>query len=138
MADPQWRNPASKRGAVVRIALFVALYVALEYLLDIVAFGLMGSHKGAEEYLSAAATLIAALLAGGVLITVIDQRPFGALGYAWTSHTKREIGAGLALGGGANAVGALFLVVVGALTYTHDAGTVASWSRTIAEDFIIF
>jgi membrane protease YdiL (CAAX protease family) len=115
------------------------MYIALEYLLTIAFFGATGAWgRHYAEFLNAAATLIAALLAGGAMITAVDARPFGALGYKWTSRTVREIAVGYALGGGAIIAGAVLLVVVRALSYAHDSGTAASWLRTVCEDFAIF
>src|SRR5690625_3150386 len=43
----------------------------------------------------------AALCAGAILIIAADDRPPGALGFAWTRQVPRELWAGFLLGGGA-------------------------------------
>lgn len=128
----------SRRGALLRVALFVPLYIALEYPLTIIFFAIGGHWKSLGDVLFESATLIAALLAGGVMLTMADHRPFGAIGFAWTRQTPREILVGLATGGGAIATGTLLLLAVGALTYRSDAGTAWSWLRTVTGDLLIF
>jgi membrane protease YdiL (CAAX protease family) len=123
----------------VRVALFVPLYMALEYLLTIGFFGVAGRwgrHYG--EFLSQGATLAAALIAGGVMISALDTRQFGALGFARTSRTLKELSSGFAIGGGALAIAAVLMVAARSLTYVHDAGTAASWVRTVIGDLAIF
>lgn len=115
------------------------LYLALEYMMMVVFYGIAGNWlKGANEILSAAATLTAALLAGGVLLTSVDRRPFGALGFRWTKQSPREVGAGYAIGGGAMLACVLFLIVIRALSYRSDTGTAATWLQHILFDFAVF
>ena len=141
-----WRDGDTKRGAIVRVVLFVPLYVALEFLLQTIAFSLgAGVQKGSTQFealisgaVLSAATLIAALLAGYALVSGADQRKFGALGFAWTRQTPREIGEGFALGGGAQVVSVLLLLVTGSLAFAREAGTAAGWVQTVLLHLAIF
>jgi membrane protease YdiL (CAAX protease family) len=133
------RDTTGKRDALIRLALFVPLYIALEYLLQITFFGVAGRVKNdfVADTLATTATLIAALAAGGVMITRVDHRSLGALGFAWTKQTPRELAVGIAAGGGAIAAGTVLMFAIGALTYASEAGTAAGWAATIVRDLVV-
>jgi membrane protease YdiL (CAAX protease family) len=72
-------------------------------------------------------TLIAALLAGWVLLKFVEKKPLAALGFGITPRTRREIGAGLAIPMAALLAVTLLLIVFGALRYRDDAGGLREW-----------
>jgi uncharacterized protein len=133
-----WHDPGSVRGALLRLVLFMPLYKALEYLLLVVLYGLFGGLKGSSEYLSAGATLIAALTAGGALIVKVDRRRFGALGFARTRQTGREIGFGFAAGGAGILFATVLSLTIGGLSYVAEKGTATQWIATVLFDLSVF
>jgi membrane protease YdiL (CAAX protease family) len=116
----------------------VPLFKAVEYLLLILFFGLLGGVKGSAEFLSAGATLIAALFAGGLMIVRVDHRAFGALGFARTEQTVRELGTGFAIGGAGIVIATVVSLAVGGLTYVAERGTAAQWLGTVLFDLLVF
>jgi len=66
--------------------------------------------------------LVATLIAGWIMIARLDGRPTGALGFASTSATAREIVWGLGIGGGLIVAITLLLFATGAVRWVTDAG----------------
>ncbi len=138
-ASTAWHDAATNRGALLRLLLFVPLYLALEYLLTITFFGVAGAGlKGSAQFLSSGATLLAALSAGGAMLIGVDQRRTGALGFAWTSRSLRESGMGFVIGGAGIVAAALLAVALGMLRYTPDGGTATLWVTTLLFDMAVF
>jgi membrane protease YdiL (CAAX protease family) len=129
---------AGALGALARVVAFTGLLL-LGLILFQIAFSDAWLFLGVRAWLvDSAAILVLGILAGILLLRLLDRRPPGALGFAWTTHTPREIGLGLAIGLGAISAAAILLLVTGALRYTSDAGTVQTWLRIAAIDFGIF
>lgn len=122
-----------------RILLFLGLgfvlYVAGS-LVAVTVFGPPGTGKTLLFW--QAIPLVAALGAGWVLLAAVDRRRPGALGFAWTSHTVREIWAGLLIGGGALAVVVGALAAAGWIGFAADEGTAGVYVRTLALDLAAF
>jgi uncharacterized protein len=66
--------------------------------------------------------LVATLLSGWIMIARLDGRPIGALGFALTPATPREILGGLAAGGVLILLITLLLFVGGGVRWTTDGG----------------
>lgn len=82
--------------------------------------------------------LAAALLAGWLLLAVVDRRRMGALGFAADPAAARETGLGLLLGGGAIGVVAIVLAVAGSARWVADTGTVPEFVAALARAFVFF
>jgi hypothetical protein len=113
------------------IGLFLILLIPLQLALD----GLVAGAGGDALLLGTASGAVAATLAGVVLLRILERRPGGALGIAWTSRTPAEIAIGLAIGTLAIGAVAGLLSIAGFVRYTGDAGSVGSWLWTLAADF---
>jgi membrane protease YdiL (CAAX protease family) len=68
----------------------------------------------------------------------VEDRRFGALGFAWTSRTTREIAAGFILGGVGLACAVIVLLAAGALSYVAEPGTARTWIQTICGHLAVF
>lgn len=121
-------------GVLARILLFVCLLVVLGAFARVLAGDVAGS-LGSRLILGSALTCAAAIVAGGVLIRRLDDRPVGALGLAWTSRTVWEIGAGLAIGAVALGAAAALMLLVGGLRYTSQPGDAMAWVAAIGSGF---
>ncbi|MBI4410686.1 MAG: CPBP family intramembrane metalloprotease [Gemmatimonadetes bacterium] len=84
---------------------------------------------------SSLATLAAALVAGMALLGWVDGRPPGALGYAWTWQTPREIGGGVAIGAVSLVLVVGAFVLAGLVSFVGDEGSAGSYARTLLLDF---
>jgi membrane protease YdiL (CAAX protease family) len=82
--------------------------------------------------------LAAALLAGWLLLALVDRRPLGALGYAADPAAPRELGSGLLLGMGAIGVAAGVLAVAGSARWVAEGGTVPEYVAALAGAFAFF
>jgi len=109
--------------AAWRILLFFLLFAALLFVFRPLStlYDRSGGVAGALVG-QGIATLSAALAAGWVCLGWLDGRRPGALGFAWTSRTVRELLAGLAIGGGPLVLAAAALALAGWLEYRSDAG----------------
>ncbi|HET9984945.1 MAG TPA: CPBP family intramembrane glutamic endopeptidase [Longimicrobiales bacterium] len=138
--------PRHVLGTLGRLVLFViALGVAGA------AFGLLarmalarlpgagGTPEGAWQLtLSALTGLLAALVAGWVVLAVMDRRPPGALGFAWTRATPRQLAIGLGIGAAAQGVAVLVILAAGRLAWVPDAGTAGGYALELLRDLAIF
>ncbi|HEX7120034.1 MAG TPA: CPBP family intramembrane glutamic endopeptidase [Longimicrobiales bacterium] len=137
-----WRSVLVANGtlrAPWRLLLFVALFGLLSVLAGLLAAALLGARPtGKAILLWQAVPLASALGAGWILLTTVDRRPAGALGFAWTSHTPRDLGAGLAIGGGALAVVVGAMMAAGWVAYRPDAGAAGVFVATVLFDLAAF
>lgn len=112
-----------------RILLFLLLFAALLFVFASLAGLFGGAARGASGLVGQGiATLGAALGAGWSLLGWLERRRPGALGFAWTSSTAREVLAGLAVGGGPLVLLAAALALAGWLEYRPDAGSVGAYA----------
>jgi membrane protease YdiL (CAAX protease family) len=74
----------------------------------------------------------AGLVAGWVMLVRFDGRPPGALGFAFTAATGREILLGFALGAALIAAASLLLFVTGSARFVPDAGSAPAYVRSLA------
>jgi membrane protease YdiL (CAAX protease family) len=132
------RVPASPRDRLKigwRILLWAVLlvlfYVAGQYALSLFPASPLG--WAAYVFLSAGG-----LLAGWVVLTGVDGRPPGALGFALSRAALVEVGAGLALGvlliGGA----VLLLFLTGTATFVPDEGSAGDYFGFLAWTLLYF
>lgn len=137
-----WRSVLIADGtlrAPWRILLFLALGFVLYFVAGLVALTVADPPGlGKEALFWQAVPLVAALGAGWILLVAVDRRRPGALGFAWTSHTVREIGAGLLIGGGALAIAVGVLAAAGWIRFGPDEGTAGVYVRTLLVDLAAF
>lgn len=119
--------------AAGRILLFLALFIGFL----VAGSPLLAGEQDTARFmaLSSAVTLTAALGAGAIVITRFDGRRFGAVGFAWTGSTVREIAVGLALGVGSIALVTAALAVTGAIGFAGQAGNAAAWAAAVGAHF---
>lgn len=125
------KSAAATIGRVLAFAvLCLALLIPLQF-----AFGAYVARLGGDAlFLAAGFGAIAATLAGALLLRILDRRPAGALGIAWTPRTVAELGIGMAIGVGAIGAAAALLAVLGFVRYTGDAGTAGALAVTLGKD----
>ena len=70
---------------------------------------------------------LAALLAGWIVLSRVDGRPIGALGFALHRKTLSEAIGGVAIGGLLIAAAILLLLSTGAAAFSSDAGTLSGY-----------
>lgn len=84
-----------------------------------------------------AITLVAALVAGMVLLVRLDGRSPAALGFAWSRTVLRDLAAGMAIGVGAIVLATVPLMLADVITYTPESGSAATWAAALGRDFAI-
>jgi uncharacterized protein len=135
---PTARSGGGWRGALGRILAFIALTTVISLPLGVLWTLLAGSAEGAATYGGATAVAVAALVAGAVLLRVLDGRPPAALGIGLSRQTPVHIVLGWAIGVAALAVAAAAMFITGSLRYTTESGTAAGWLLTLAAHGGIF
>jgi membrane protease YdiL (CAAX protease family) len=111
-----------------RILLFLALLLPLYVVGQYAASVLPRSPLGWFNYVLLSA---AGLLAGWTMLVRFDGRSPGALGFALTRSTPREIVLGFALGSALIAAATLLLLATGGAVFVPDTGTAAGYARTL-------
>jgi uncharacterized protein len=118
-----------------RILLFVVLLLV---------FGMVGllmvSMLPPETifWISPAVLLPATLIAGWIMLARLDGRPLGALGFALTPATPREIGLGLAIGSVLILLVTLLLFVSGSVRWVADDGELLDYVGMLLGSFVFF
>lgn len=130
-------NPAAERrlGVVWRILLWLVLlllfYVAGQYAVSL----LPGTPLGWATYVFLSA---AGLMAGWAVLTGVDGRPPGALGFALSREAVSETLAGLGLGAGLIAAAVLLLLVTGSAGFAADTGSALGYIGALAWTLLYF
>jgi hypothetical protein len=124
--------------AAWRILLFLTLFFGLALVGNLLFARALAGLSGPAVFLGSGLVLVAALIAGAVLMRFVERRPVGALGTAWTSRTWPEMLLGLGIGAGAIGISALLLVATGSLRYTFEGGTVWFWLDGLLQQLWIF
>jgi membrane protease YdiL (CAAX protease family) len=89
-------------------------------------------------YTQALLMLAAALGAGWTLLSLVDRRRPGALGFAWTSATPRELGIGVAIGVLSLAVIVVVFLLLGWVTYHSESGSAGGYLGSIGTGLLVF
>jgi membrane protease YdiL (CAAX protease family) len=120
----------------VRILVWVVLYVAFES----IAYPLMERlpESGPLFLLRTSATLVAALLAGIILLRWLDRRPATDLGFALDRNAVRLFAQGFAIGVCALLMVVAIMVLAGWLRFRTEGGNLGSWSATLGRDLLLF
>lgn len=95
-----------------------------------------GVRPGLEA--STAVELAASLVAGWVMLALVDRRPLGALGYARDPAARRDSLLGFALGAAAITVAAGVLTVAGTVRWVADSGSWPEYVATLGQALVVF
>lgn len=128
-------DPPPRVGVVGRIAIWLALlllfYVAGQYAVSL----LPGTPLGWAAYLFLSA---AGLMAGWAVLTGLDGRPPGALGFALSRAAISETTSGLALGAVLIGLAVLLLVLTGSAVFVPDSGSPGEYLGALAWTLLYF
>lgn len=135
MIPREGTSPGRRLGVVWRILLWLVLlllfYVAGQYAVSL----LPGTPLGWASYIFLSA---AGLMAGWAVLTGVDGRPPGALGFALSRAAVRETLSGLGLGGGLIAVAVVLLLVTGTAGFVHDEGSPVAYLAALGWTLLYF
>lgn len=135
MATPERVSPPRRLGVVWRILLWLALlllfYVAGQYAVSL----LPGNSLGWAAYIILSA---GGLMAGWAVLTGVDGRPPGALGFALSRAAILETFWGLGLGAVLLGGAVLLLLVTGSAAFAADAGSVTSYLGSLGWTLLYF
>ena len=81
---------------------------------------------------------LAALLAGWIVLSRVDRRPFGALGFAATRRGFVEMGVGLLIGAALICAAVVLLLLTGSAAFAPDAGTLPGYAGFLGWTFLFF
>lgn len=127
--------PRRRLGVTWRILLWLVLlllfYVAGQYAVSL----LPGTPLGWAAYIFLSA---AGLMAGWAVLTGVEGRPPGALGFALSRAAARETLAGFGMGIGLIAGAAALLLITGGARFAPDAGGPASYLTALAWTLLYF
>lgn len=132
--------PASDRArysALWRLLAFAGFFI-VSFPLGIFVLGLVQPEVDeAALLLQGVLVLVPSLGAGWILLRWMDGRAPGALGFAWTPSTPRELRLGFAIGGGSLAGVVLVLVVSGLIRYEAAPGGFADLVMALVVQFVM-
>lgn len=122
-------------GVVWRILLWLVLlllfYVAGQYAVSL----LPGTPLGWAAYIFLAA---AGLMAGWAVLTGVDGRPPGALGFAFSRAAVFETLQGAAFGAALITLAVLLLLLTGSAVFVADAGSFLAYLSSLGWTFLYF
>jgi membrane protease YdiL (CAAX protease family) len=121
-----------------RLLAFILLLGALFTAGALLLVRLEPSELGALLFWQGVLVLVAALSAGWLLLWWVDRRKPGALGYAWTAQTVRELWLGALIGAGSLAAVVGLLTLVGLIRYQPVGGTLQAYTTALGTQLVIF
>lgn len=118
-----------------RLALYAPLFV--------VASGIFGAGVAAaglrhSMLATTSAALFGALVAGWVMIRVVDQRPLGALGFAAEPAGLKDSAVGTLAGGAMLGAAVVLLAVAGTARWVAEPGTVSEYVAALGRALVFF
>jgi membrane protease YdiL (CAAX protease family) len=134
-SEPGWLSNGERLRAGWRIALFFALFIPLSIL------GQLAASLVSRETIPWAGLLFscaAAAAAGVILVTRLEGRSPGALGFAWQRGAILEVGGGMLFGSLLIAAAVAILLLTGAAYFVQDEGTLSSYLWVLLSTFIFF
>lgn len=130
--------PAARRlGAAGRALGFAGAVIVLDRALHAVLLPLAPSGPEAAMAWYTLGTLLAALLAGSVLLRLFDRRGPGALGIVLSPQVPRELGIGALAGVLPQLGAALLLVLAGRLAFAAEPGTAGAWIGHVGRALLV-
>jgi len=133
--EPNWLSNGERLRAGWRIAFFFALFVPLTIV------GQLAASLLPAESLPWAGLLFstaAALAAGIIVITRLEGRAPGALGFAVHRHAIREVGGGMAFGALLIALAVALLLITRSAYFVPDDGTPGEYLAVLLRTLIFF
>ncbi|HEY0021434.1 MAG TPA: CPBP family intramembrane glutamic endopeptidase [Longimicrobium sp.] len=118
-----------------RLVLYLLLFVVASGGLS-VAVAAVGLSRSMLATTSAA--LFGALVAGWVMVRVIDQRPVGALGFAAEPAGLRDSAFGTLAGGAMLGAAVVLLAVAGTARWVAEPGTVSEYVAALGRALVFF
>ncbi|MQA89428.1 MAG: CPBP family intramembrane metalloprotease [Gemmatimonas sp.] len=118
-----------------RIALYFLLFAFLTLVGQIVIIVL---PRHPLEWGSLIVTTSAAIVAGWILISRLDGRPFGALGFPLHGRVRSEIALGLAIGAALLTGAVLLLLISGSAGFAADRGSPPGYVFFLLWTFVFF
>ncbi|MEX0912222.1 MAG: type II CAAX endopeptidase family protein [Gemmatimonadota bacterium] len=94
--------------------------------------------RNSLQWGSLAVSTAAALLAGWIVLSHVDGRPFGALGFPLHRRVARETLLGFVIGGALIGAAVLLLVISASARFSPDAGGVLDLAAFLAWSFLFF
>jgi membrane protease YdiL (CAAX protease family) len=126
---------AARPGPLPRLAAYFAL---LFVFLIVGQYAVSFLPRHPLGWASWIAVVASSLFAGWIVISHLDGRPLGALGFPAGRHVVREVGQGLALGAGLLGIAVLLLLLTGAAAFRADAGGPAEYAAHLTAGFAFF
>jgi uncharacterized protein len=137
-----WLVREGRLRSIWRVLLFALLVVALfpvQVLILAPFFELPGPDRMAQALLlQAVLMLVAALLAGWVMLRWVDRRPFRDLGFGLDRHVPRDLAAGVPIGAAGLVVAVLLLALAGAFRFTAAPGSLPEWGGVMGAALLFF
>jgi membrane protease YdiL (CAAX protease family) len=124
-----------------RIILFSFLVLVLASALYPMLAGLMRARPGDQMtgvLVQAIVMLIASLVAGWVMLALVDRRPMGALGFAVERAAGRDSAVGFAAGGAMLVLAVLLLTVASMTRWVADTGSGGEYVAALARSLAFF
>jgi membrane protease YdiL (CAAX protease family) len=118
-----------------RLALYLLLFVVVSGVLG-VAVAAAGLSQSMLARTSAA--LFGALVAGWVMVRVVDQRPVGSLGFAAEPAGLKDSAVGTLAGGAMLGAAVVLLAVAGTARWVAEPGTVSEYVAALGRALLFF
>lgn len=133
--------PVSLPGRLLWIGQRLLLWLILFGLLDACGTLLLQrvprAFSGPYILLQTSGTLIAAVVAGIILLRWLDQREAGALGFALNRKAGALSGVGVGIGAAVLLFVCALMLLAGWLGFRPDDGNAGSWLVTLGRDFLL-
>ena len=122
-----------------RLLLYALLFVVLSGVLTVaVTVALAPMGWGHSMLATTSATLFCALVAGWVMVRVVDQRPVGALGFAAEPAGLKDSAVGTLAGGAMLGAAVVLLAVAGTARWVAEPGTVSEYVAALGQALLFF
>jgi membrane protease YdiL (CAAX protease family) len=124
--------------AAKRMLLWLVIFALLDAAGTLLFQWVPFSFSGPYITLYSSSTLIAALIAGILVLRWQDRRPPGALGFNLDRSAGTLSAVGLAIGAIVLLLVSVLMLIPGWLGFRPDDGSATGWLGTVARDFMLF
>lgn len=135
MAELTWLAREGRLRPAWRMGAYFVLFFVLAIAAQIAASVLPRDPLGWVSWIG---TTASALVAGWIVLSHLDGRPLGALGFPWSRDAVRGTGLGLLVGGGLLGAAALLIFLTGGARFTADAGSAGEYAAQLLVTFAFF
>ncbi|HEY0036794.1 MAG TPA: CPBP family intramembrane glutamic endopeptidase [Longimicrobium sp.] len=118
-----------------RLALYALLFVVVTRVL---AVAVAAAGMSQSMLATTSAPLFGALVAGWVMVRVVDQRPVGALGFAAEPAGLKDSAVGTLAGGAMLGAAVVLLAVAGTARWVAEPGTVSEYVAALGRALLFF